>query len=173
MNKQRLIALSLMILAAALSRLVPHLPNFTAVAAIALFSGAMFERKWMAFVVPFAALLLSDAVLGFYGLSEMIATYIGFAAVVLIGFAVRGRPQLVPVAFATLAGAVAFFLITNCALLVNPGLYPHTLQGLMEGYVAGIPFFRNTLVSDMLYSILLFGGLMLAERRYAWLKVVA
>lgn len=173
MNTQRLIALSLMILAAASSRLIPHLPNFTPVAAIALFSGAMFERKWLAFVVPFAALLLSDAMLGFYALPEMAATYAGFAAVVCIGFLVRRHPQFVPVAFATLAGAVTFFLITNCNLWINPALYPHTLQGLVEGYVAGLPFFRNTLTSDIFYSALLFGGFALAERRYAWLKVAA
>lgn len=173
MNTPRLMTLSLMILAAAASRLIPHLPNFTPVAAMALFAGAEFERKWHAFVVPFAALLLSDAVLGFYGLSEMAATYAGFAAVVCIGFAVRRHPQFVPIACATLAGALAFFLITNCALLVNPGLYPHNLQGLMEGYIAGLPFFRNTLASDILYSAVLFGGLALAERKYAWLKIAA
>jgi hypothetical protein len=171
MNKERLITLSLMIFAAAASRLVPHPYNFTPVAAMALFAGATFERKWSAFAIPLLALLLSDAVLGFYGLKEMLVTYFGFAAIVCIGFLVRGRPQVMPIALATLSGAVTFFLITNCAFLINTSLYPQTLDGLVQGYVAGVPFFRNTLLSDIFYSTLLFGGFLLAEHKYAWLKV--
>lgn len=171
MNKERLIALSLMILAAAASRLVPHPYNFTPVAAIALFAGATFERKSLAFVVPMAALFLSDAVIGFYDFWEMAATYGGFAAVVCIGFLVHRHRRFAPLALATLVGAIVFFLITNCNLLVNPSLYPHTFDGLMQGYVAGIPFFRNTLLSDIFYSVLLFGGFALAERKYSWLQV--
>lgn len=171
MNKERLVTLSIVILVAAASRLLPHPYNFTPVAAIALFSGAQFERKSLAFVVPFAALLLSDAVLGFYVLSEMMVTYAGFAAVVCIGFIIRGRQQFSPIAVGTLAGAVTFFLITNCALWINPNLYPQNLNGLMQGYAAGIPFFWNTLLSDIFYSALLFGGFALAESKYTWLKV--
>jgi len=169
MNKERLLTLSIIILAAAASRILPHPYNFTPVAAIALFAGSKFENKLLAFTVPLLALLLSDAVIGFYDMTQMIGTYAGFAAVVCIGFLVQGRQKVAPIAVATLAGAITFFLITNCSLFI-PGLYPATPEGMMQGYIAGIPFFRNTLLSDVFYSILLFGGFALAERRFPQLQ---
>ncbi len=173
MNKERLLTLSLIVLVATASRLLPHAPNFTPIAAIALFAGARFEHKWQAFAVPFAALLLSDAVIGFYEWQQMLATYTGFAAVVCLGFLIRGKDSFLPIAAATLNGAVLFFLITNCSLWIHPGLYPATLDGVMQGYVAGIPFFSNTLLSDIFYSLLLFGGFALAERKYPRLRPLA
>ena len=173
MNFERFTTLSLMVIAAAASRLLPHPYNFTPIAAVALFSGAEFERKKLAFLVPFAALLLSDAIIGFYSAMEMMVTYLGFAAVVCIGFTIRGRDNALNAGFATLAGAVTFFLITNCAFFINPGLYPQNMNGLVQGYTAGLPFFRNTLTSDIFYSTLLFGGFALAQKRFAGLRLAA
>lgn len=170
MNKERLITLTGIILAAAASRLLPHPYNFTPVAAIALFSGAQFDRKWLAFFVPLAALVLSDAVIGFYEFAQMLATYAGFAAVVCLGFLIRRHQNFFSIASATVAGAIAFFLITNCSLWINPSMYPKSFEGVMQGYVAGLPFFQNTLLSDIFYSALLFGGFALAERKYSVLK---
>ena len=65
-NHARLITLLSAIAAAAALRLVPHPPNFSPIDAMALFSGAYLGRRWLAFAAPLAALLLSDAVLGFY-----------------------------------------------------------------------------------------------------------
>ena len=76
-------------LSAAASRLLPHEPNFAPIAAIALFAGANYSQRWLAFAVPIAALLISDAIMGFYGAMEMAATYAGFAAVTCIGFLLR------------------------------------------------------------------------------------
>lgn len=169
MNKERLITLSLMVVAAAVSRLAPHPYNFTPVAAIALFSGAQFERRSLAFAVPLLALLLSDVVIGFY--AQMWVVYAAFALIVCIGFALRGRAQFLPVAIGTLSGAILFFLMTNFAPLVGNQLYPQNLDGILQSYAAGIPFFRNTLLSDIFYSALLFGGFALAERRYSRLAI--
>ena len=169
MNKERLFTLTLIILAAAASRLVPHPYNFTPITAIALFAGAQFERKWVAFAVPAAALLLSDAIIGFY--SQMWLTYMAFAIVVCIGFLLRGHVRAWPVVGASFASSALFYLITNCAFWLPYDIYPHTLQGLVQGYVAGLPFFQNALAGDMFYSGLLFGGFALTERRFAGLKL--
>ena len=81
MNKNlinpKFLTLTLMILAAAFTRLIPHYPNFTAVGAIALFGGAYFSKKYLAFIVPIVALLISDLFLGFY--SGMWVVYFSFA----------------------------------------------------------------------------------------------
>ncbi len=169
MNRERLITLSLIILAAAVSRILPHPVNVTPIAALALFAGAQFERRWLAFAVPMLAMFLSDAVIGFY--SQMWVTYVAFAVIVCLGFALRGRISPLPVVGTVLAGSVLFFLISNCALVMHGELYPANFEGMMASYTAALPFFRNTLLGDMFYAALLFGGFALAERKYSWLRL--
>ena len=168
MNKERLVTLTLIILAAATSRILPHPDNVAPIAAIALFAGAHFERKWQAFALPIAAMLASDSIIGFY--DAMWVTYIGFAAVVCIGFLLRQNKSFLRVLGATIGGSVAFFLISNFALWAHHDLYPHTLEGVMESYAMALPFFRNSLIGDLFYTGLLFGGFALAERKFTPLR---
>lgn len=164
MNRLRFSILAGMILAAAASRLIPHPPNFTPVAAIALFGGAQFADKRAAFLVPLAGLFLSDLVLGFHRLMPVV--YGAFALIVFVGIWVRHRPSSLRIAGAAIASAVLFFVLTNFGVWAFGTLYPKTGTGLINCYVAAIPFFRNMLLGNLLYSALLFGGIALAERRY-------
>jgi hypothetical protein len=164
MNKTRFIILAGMILVATASRLIPHPPNFTPVAALALFCGASFANKRVALLVPLAGLFLSDLVLGFYVLTPVV--YGSFALIVCLGFWLRRQQTVWRIAGASVAGAVLFFVATNFAVWVFGGLYPKNGGGLADCFVAAIPFFRNTLVSDLLCSALFFGGLGLAEKRW-------
>ncbi len=168
MNKDRLVTLCLIIFVAAASRLLPHPVNVTPIAAIALFAGAQFGRGWMAFALPALALLISDAIIGFY--AGMWVTYLGFAAIVCIGFALSGKIKPLHVAGASVAGSLAFFLVTNFALWAPHDLYPKSLDGIVQSYVAGLPFLKNSLLGDLFYNALIFGGFALAERKYARLK---
>jgi len=146
-----------LILLAAASRLLPHPPNFAPVAAIGLFAGAMLGRR-TAWLVPLAALLLSDAVIGFYHPMSMFWNYAGFAACLLLGSTILGPARSLPrFAGATLTSSIAFFALSNFGMWAS-GYYPRTFAGLVECYVAALPFFRNTLVSDVLYTAALFGG---------------
>jgi hypothetical protein len=61
-------------------------------------------------------------------------------------------------------GALQFFLITNFGVWAFLNSYPRTVAGLAECYLAGIPFFWNTLAGDAVYAALLFGGFALAQR---------
>jgi ABC-type transport system involved in cytochrome c biogenesis permease subunit len=153
---------ALIVLAAA-SRLLPHPPNFAPVAAIGLFAGAHTSRR-AGWLVPFAALLASDALLGFYSPVGMLWNYLAFAACLLLGsgFLARRRSAL-RLGGAVLTSSVAFFAISNFGMWAS-GYYPRTLAGLVECYVAALPFFRNTLASDVLYSAVLFGGYALIAR---------
>lgn len=168
MNHQRFIFIITLIFAAAASRLFPHPPNVTPIAAMALFGGAYFADRRLAFVVPFAALFLSDLVLGLH--SQMPAVYLGFCLVVCIGFLLRGRTRALPVAAATLGGSVVFFLVSNFGVWATGAWYPKTAAGLGACYVAAIPFFRNTLLGDAFYTALLFSVFALAEKRYSALR---
>ena len=161
-NNARLLVLLSAIVAAAALRLVPHPPNFTPIGAMALFSGAYLGRRGLAFVAPLAAMLLSDAVLGFY--SGMQYTYFAVAVVVLIGWAISARISPLRVGAGAIASSVLFFLASNFGTWLSSGMYPHTFDGLAACYVAAIPFFQNTLAGDLFFSGLLFGGFALLER---------
>jgi hypothetical protein len=166
--RPRLLALTLMVAAAAAARLLPHAPNFTPIAALALFGGAKFDDKRLAFAVPAAAMLLSDLVLGFH--ASLPAVYLAFALVVGLGLLLRGRERLISISAAVLTGSAAFFIITNLAVWAIGSMYPKTTAGLVDCYVAALPFFRNELAGDGAYALLLFGGFALLERRFTPLR---
>jgi hypothetical protein len=153
---------TLMILLAAVARLLPHAPNFTPIAAMALFAGAHFADRRLAFLVPLAAMFLSDMVIG--PDHAMPVIYACFVLTVCMGMLLRGRAGLLNVAAMSLAGSVLFFLATNFAVWYGASFYPQTPEGLMTCYVAAIPFFGNTLAGDLLFNALLFGGYALLKQ---------
>lgn len=171
MNKQRLLALTLIIFAAAMARVLPHPVNVAPIAAIALFGGAKFGRASLAFIIPFAALLLSDAVIGFY--KDMWVIYLAFATTVCIGFALRKRETVSTVVFASMLSSVVFFMITNSVLMHAHTHFPVSIPGMFASYEAALPFFRNSLLGDLFYNTLLFGGFAIAERRFRPLRTQA
>jgi len=168
MSKPRLVMIACMILVAAASRLIPHPPNVASITAVALFGGAYLSDKRLAFLVPMAALFLSDLILGLY--SHMWIVYGSFALVVCIGLQLRRRRTPVAIAGAALASSMLFFVITNFGVWAFGSLYPKTMGGFVACYVAAIPFFQNTLMGDGLYTAVLFGGFAFAERRWPALR---
>jgi hypothetical protein len=168
MLKPRLIVLIAMVLAAAASRLFPHPPNLTSITAVALFGGAYFSDRRLAFLVPLAALLFSDLILGFY--SHMEDVYLSFALIVCIGLWLQNRRSAIHIAGAALASSVLFFLLTNFGVWAFESLYPKTIEGLIACYVTAIPFFQNTFQGDLLFTAILFGGFALLERRFSTLR---
>jgi hypothetical protein len=167
-NHARLAAILTAILVAAAMRLLPHPPNFSPIGAMALFGGAYFGRRALAFAAPLGALLLSDAVIGFH--SGMLYVYGSVALVVLIGWAVAKRITPLGIAAAAVASSALFFIVTNFGVWLKGLYYPQTLSGLAECYLAAIPFFQNTLAGDLFFSALLFGGFALLERRIPLLR---
>jgi len=157
---------------AAAMRVVPHSPNVTPIAAMALFGGAYLADKKLAFAVPLAAMFLSDMVLGFfvYDLGwfhpVMPFVYGSVALTVGLGLWVREHRSPLRIGAAAVTSSVLFFLITNFGvwLVGSHGLYPKTVEGLAACYLAAIPFFRNILVGDAVYTLLLFGGYALLQR---------
>jgi hypothetical protein len=118
LNKRFLVLLGI-ILSAGAMRLVPHPPNITPIAAMALFGGVHFANKRTAFLVPLAAMYLSDLALGFFfydfGFFHgfMPFVYASFVVTVCLGFLVRRRLTPLTVTGAALMGSVIFFIVTN------------------------------------------------------------
>jgi hypothetical protein len=168
----RFCALTTLIVIAAASRIVPHPPNFTPIAAMALFGGATFSDKRVAFLIPLSAMILSDAAVGGFSLVTP-WIYGSFGAIVCIGFLLRGTNNAIKIALGALAGAILFFVVTNFAVWLAGDYYPKTAAGVEACFIAAIPFFRNTLSSDALYTALLFGSWHLLERRWPSLRAGA
>lgn len=150
---QSAIALSLIALGVSL-RLLPHPANFAPIAAIAIFGGAMLPRR-LAVWVPLAAMMVSDSFIGFYSLIWV--TWGCYALIALASSHWLRKPTLRKGVLATLGASLFFFIVTNFAVWAASGMYAHTWHGFVQCYVLAIPFFRNTLASDLCYTALLFG----------------
>lgn len=159
----RNLTLLAIILAVALFRFLPHPPNVSPVMAISLFAGAFFVDRKLAFVVPFAAMLLSDMVLGFHG--TMLYVYAALGLTVVIGFRLQQRRSVTGVALATVGASLLFFAITNFGVWASgTHAYAMNTQGLLQTYIAGIPFLQNSLLGNLFFVALMFGGFSLLQK---------
>ena len=151
------------ILLLAVYRVIPHPPNVSPLAAMALFGGAYFADRKLAFIIPLFALVMSDLIIGLH--DTLFFVYSAFAVTVMSGIWLSGRLSVMTVASTAIATSLLFFAVTNFgAWLFNQELYPLTFDGLLQSYVAGIPFYANTLIGDIFFTALLFGGFYLLER---------
>lgn len=148
----------------AIMRLIPHWPNFTPIAAMALFGGAYFGKKHLAFLIPLLAMFVSDLFLGLH--QWMFAVYISFALVVGIGILLQSRIKVGTVLIASLSSSLMFFILTNFAMWVGSPFYPQNIGGLIECYVAALPFLNTGILGDLFYSTIFFGGFYLAQLRF-------
>ncbi len=167
----RFLVITGMILAGVILRILPHYPNFTPIAAMALFGGAYFTNKKLAFIIPLAAMLLSDLILGFH--STMWAVYLSFALIVMIGFNLRESKKVKNIVIASLLSSILFFAITNFAFWLSGAMYPMSLTGLAECYTAAIPFFNYNVIGDLVYSGIFFGVFELARAKFPVLSQVS
>lgn len=147
------VALAIIILGAA-SRLLPHPPNVTPLTAMALLGGAMLAPK-AAFALPLVALALSDLFLGLHPTLPFV--YVSFLATAWLGLKLRENPGPGKILAACLASSVLFFVVTNLGVWLAAGLYSRDFSGLVACYTAAIPFFRNSVLGDVLFTALLFG----------------
>ncbi len=143
-------ALTLVFFAAAM-RLLPHLPNFTPVAAIGLVGSLYLGKRW-AFTLPIAAVFLSDLVIGFYGWQIMLSVYASFAIIGLAGWISAKSRSLFSVGLFAAGSSLLFFLITNAVVWYYSPWYEKSFTGLMYSYELGLPFFRNMLFGDLIYT---------------------
>lgn len=143
------------IIVIALTRLLPHPPNFSPVVAIALFGGAALADRKLALLVPMAAMLVADLFLGFH--NTMVFVYVGMSLVVALGCLVGNNRKGMVLIGSVVAGSAVFFVISNAGMWWLSGLYEHSADGLLLCYAAALPFFHNTLLATAFYASLLFG----------------
>lgn len=166
-----LIALG-MILLAAMTRLIPHAPNFTAVTAMALFSGATLQSRWLGVLVPLAALAVTDLLLGSTG--GLLSVYLPYAVIAWVAYFVLHAEfdsesqksfvqKSVKVAITSLGASLFFFLTSNLGVWWQSGMYTRDFQGLMNCYLMALPFLSHQLIGDLFFCSVMFGLFSLAK----------
>jgi hypothetical protein len=180
----KFITLISLVILAAFSRLIPHMPNFSPLGAVALFSAAYFSKKWQALFIPIAAVWLSDLVInnviyaeynptftffteGFYW------TYGSYILIALVGMQLFKKVTPSRVLGGALASTLIFFFVSNLGCYFFDPLYSSDFAGLVNCYIAGIPFVKATFLGDLFYATLLFGAYELFIQRALKLKAIS
>jgi len=165
MKRSTIPLVGLVAMVALLLRIVPHQPNMAAVGALCLIAG-MYTPGLMAYAIPLTVIVISDAVIGFYTPSIMLTVYLSYIITIGLGvlnrrfFGTRSATTRSVAGIGTAAlGSVSFFLLTNAAVWQWGSMYQPTLNGLLQSYVNGLPFFRNSLTSDLAYAALFIIGI--------------
>ena len=159
-----------LILTGALLRLIPHIPNFAPIGAIALFGGVYLNKK-QAILIPLIAMLAADIIIGFASFWVTFSVYFSFILISLIGLWLKNHKKIPNIIGASLSGSVLFFIITNFAVWSTTLWYSKTYQGLIQCYMMAVPFFKNTILGDLFYVGAMFGVYELVKylsRRKVW-----
>ena len=141
---------------AVLSRFLPHPPNFTPIAAIALLSSKGFGNRWIVFLIPLVSLFISDLFLGLH--ANIPFVYFSFILITLLGRYVK-KVNLGTI----LLASTIFFLVSNLGVWLL--YYPIDINGLIKCYTLALPFFLNTILGDLLYGALLIYPFYILQKR--------
>lgn len=164
------------ILMVAISRLLPHLPNFTPVGAVCLFGAAHYSNKKTAYLVPLIAIWISDVLVNnilyaeyfdgftwFY--SGFAWQYASYVLTVLVGTLLIKKVNIKSVTVGALLATLVFFIMSNLGVWASGNMYPMTAEGLISCFAAALPFLGGTLLGNLLYCAVLFGGFAYAQNR--------
>ena len=169
-------------------RFINVIPNFSPVVGLTIFGAALFSKRYLAFLVPFLCIYFSDFLInntiarsffpqheGIVWFSDyMIWTFVSYAAIALLSILALKKISFKRGLSVTIISSVIFFLTTNFGAWISPtSIYPNDISGLMASYTAALPFFRTSLMSDLLFSGVLFGLYFAAERLVLRDKVTA
>jgi len=140
----------ILILILALSRLIPHPPNFTPIIAVAILSGYFFKNLYLSFLVLITSMIVADFFIGFY--DNMLVTYMTLIFISFTFYKVGSRLNYKNLFLFSLFGSLIFFIITNFGVWALGNFYEKNLKGLIECYILAIPFFGNTFLSTLVFA---------------------
>tara|TARA_B100000315_G_C14489527_1_gene546895 strand:- start:154 stop:669 length:516 start_codon:yes stop_codon:yes gene_type:complete len=161
MNK---LIIPLIIILAAITRLIPHPPNFTPIIAMGIFGSAYIQNRSLAVLIPISAMFLSDLFLGFH--ATIYWVYGSLLLVSILGMILVNKVNIGKCVAAALSGSFLFFIITNFGVWLSSGYYSNNLDGLLTCYTLALPFLGNTLIGTLFYTIVMFAGYELVQRNW-------
>ena len=171
-----LVILAVLIVLGVAGRLLPHPPNFTPMAAIALFAGFIFIKRYMAVVAVVSTMILCDYFAfgslsaSWFGSKSMFVVYLALLFPIVFKNLLQKKLGVLRIFGAALASSSVFFLATNFAVWAFSPMYEKTLEGLVLCYTMAIPFFQNTVAGDLIWSGVIFGAY-LVLRNYSNLQI--
>ena len=131
-----------LIFLAAVTRLLPHPPNFTPIAGMALFAVNRFSDKKIAFLLPIVCMILTDIFIGFHSITPFV--YISIIGISCIGYFSKKINNV-----AILKSSLLFFAISNFGVWLLG--YPNTIAGFISCYTLALPFLINTVLGDFFF----------------------
>ena len=146
----------ILILILVLSRAIPHPPNFTPIIAVAIMSSYLFKNQSISILVLIISMLISDIFLGLH--ENIFFVYFSLILITLISKKSLSTNKFKSFLFLSFLGPIIFFLISNFGVWFLGGLgvnnipYEKNLNGLVECYLFAIPFFKNTLISTIIFT---------------------
>lgn len=177
MNNIRFITITFFIFLIAFSRVLPHPPNFSSITAMGLFGAACFTNRWLSFFVVFFSIWISDLFINniiyaeYY--NEFIWFYPGFywqyfahLITLLIGMCFLNNIKIKNIFFSTVLSTLSFYIISNFGCWLGSTFYPQNLTGLLSCYIAATPFLGNSILGDISYTVILFGGYYILGKKY-------
>ena len=153
---KRLLSIVGLVAIGVIGRLLPHLPNATPITAITLAAQQYVGRRW-SFIIPIAAMVISDALIGFYDWRIMMSVYCSFALIGVLSSLRAKYPGFLTTALVVISAPLLFFLLTNFAVWLFSPWYAKSIAGLFYCYGLGIPFLRSMLIGDICYSTVILG----------------
>ena len=141
----------MLFLLAAISRLIPHPANFTPVGAIGIYAAKKYGYK-KAILITMCAMIAGDIFIGFGQYTTFV--YLGILSYIFFQ-KIFEKMKLSPL-LAALSGSIFFFLISNFGTWIGPW-YEHSFDGLQKCFIMAIPFYKNTLFGDLIFTGILFG----------------
>ena len=180
--KPRTLVLVGIILLASLSRLIPHIPNFSPIGAISLFGVAFFKEKWKAFLIPISATWVSDLFINNIVYSDnnlnfiwfyngFLWLFLSYGLIILFGFILfKDYLTIARLGAGAIGSGIIFFIVSNFGVWMNGLMYSKDLSGLLNCYISGIPFFRGTLLGNLFYVPVLFGTYYFMQKRFPILR---
>lgn len=152
MKSKAFFAAIALIVLGVLTRLAPHPANFTALGAIALWSMTLIPSRPLAMLIPLFTLMLSDMWIGFH--DQVGWVYTAFILVAVLSLWIEPRRSWARTFSGSLLASLVFFLITNFGVWAQGQIYPMNGTGLLESYIAGLPFLKNQIAGDLFYGAL-------------------
>lgn len=174
-NVRQIFVLALILLVAS-TRLMTFLPNFSPLTAICLFGAAYFVKKWQMIIIPLLCVWISDVLVNNIIYGEYFNSftlfyqgfywqYLGYIIIALLASIGLTKVTTLRVLGMGLGSTIFFFLFSNFGVWVSSGMYAKTFDGLIQCYIAGLPFIKGALIGDLGFSALLFGTFALAEQK--------
>lgn len=139
------------------SRLITEIPNFTPTIALVMFTGYLIKNRYLAILVILSSQIISDLYIGIY--SSMVFVYGAYVLIAALMPTIIKSFNIKSMLIASFISPTLFYIITNFGVWITGSMYPLSIAGLLSCYVAGIPFFDESLISTVLFTVTIYFGL--------------